>query len=59
MLYNCEFKSEEYRVKQMIRYHNHLSKQICPDERAIIESRIVRLEKALGFAPMYPTDTEV
>ena len=59
MLYNCDFKGEEYRVKQMIRYYNYLTKQICPVERAVIEDRIARLEKALGFVPMNPMDLEV
>ena len=59
MVYNSEFKSEEYRVKQMIRYYNYLTKQVCPIEREVIEARIVRLEKAIGFVPMNPMDLEV
>lgn len=59
MVYNSELKSEEYRVKQMIRYYNYLTKQVCPLEREVIEARIVRLEKAIGFVPMNPMDLEV
>lgn len=58
MVYNSEFKSEEYRVKLMLRYHIAASKEVCAVERAELESRIRKLELQLGFKPFHAVDLE-